>query len=88
LCASFIVAITGAGAVFMPGSTAPVLPFVFFVLVLLFARRSGARARNDARPDHGCGAVGLVVLFGRQMRTPHQLHVAFQILLFGYLAYC
>jgi len=37
LCASFIVAISESlGAVFMPGSTAPVLPFVFFVLVLLF----------------------------------------------------
>jgi branched-chain amino acid transport system permease protein len=37
LCASFIVAITESlGAIFMPGSTAPVLPFIFFVLVLLF----------------------------------------------------
>jgi branched-chain amino acid transport system permease protein len=48
LCASFIVAITESlGAVFMPGSTAPVLPFVFFVLVLLFKPEGlfGRRAR-------------------------------------------
>jgi branched-chain amino acid transport system permease protein len=48
LCASFIVAITESlGAVFMPGSTAPVLPFVFFVLVLLFKPEGlfGARAQ-------------------------------------------
>jgi branched-chain amino acid transport system permease protein len=37
LVASFVVAIAESlGALFMPGSTAPVLPFVFFVLVLLF----------------------------------------------------
>ena len=37
LCASFIVAITESlGAVFMPGSTAPLLPFLLFILVLLF----------------------------------------------------
>ena len=37
LVASFIVAIAESlGALFMPGSTAPVLPFLLFVLVLLF----------------------------------------------------
>jgi branched-chain amino acid transport system permease protein len=37
LMASFVVAITESlGALFMPGSTAPVLPFVLFILVLLF----------------------------------------------------
>jgi branched-chain amino acid transport system permease protein len=37
LLASFIVAIAeSVGAVFMPGSTAPVLPFLIFILVLLF----------------------------------------------------
>ena len=37
MLASFLVAIAQSiGALFMPGSTAPVLPFVLFVLVLLF----------------------------------------------------
>ena len=37
LLASFAVAISESlGALFMPGSTAPVLPFLLFVLVLLF----------------------------------------------------
>jgi branched-chain amino acid transport system permease protein len=37
LVASFVVAITESlGALFMPGSTAPVLPFLLFILVLLF----------------------------------------------------
>ena len=37
LVASFVVAIAESlGALFMPGSTAPVLPFLLFVLVLLF----------------------------------------------------
>lgn len=37
LFASFVVAIAESlGALFMPGSTAPVLPFLLFVLVLLF----------------------------------------------------
>jgi branched-chain amino acid transport system permease protein len=37
MLASFIVAIAeSVGALFMPGSTAPVLPFVLFILVLLF----------------------------------------------------
>jgi branched-chain amino acid transport system permease protein len=37
LFASFIVAIAESlGALFMPGSTAPVLPFLLFILVLLF----------------------------------------------------
>ena len=46
--ASFVVAITESlGALFMPGSTAPVLPFVLFILVLLFKPEGlfGARAR-------------------------------------------
>ena len=48
LLASFVVAITESlGALFMPGSTAPVLPFVLFILVLLFKPEGlfGARAR-------------------------------------------
>lgn len=48
LFASFVVAITESlGALFMPGSTAPVLPFVLFILVLLFKPEGlfGARAR-------------------------------------------
>jgi branched-chain amino acid transport system permease protein len=37
MLASFLVAITQSiGALFMPGSTAPVLPFLLFILVLLF----------------------------------------------------
>ena len=37
LVASFVVAIAESlGALFMPGSTAPVLPFLLFILVLLF----------------------------------------------------
>lgn len=37
LLASFLVAIAeSVGALFMPGSTAPVLPFVLFIVVLLF----------------------------------------------------
>ena len=37
MLASFLVAVAQSiGALFMPGSTAPVLPFVLFVLVLLF----------------------------------------------------
>jgi branched-chain amino acid transport system permease protein len=37
LLASFVVAIAETlGALFMPGSTAPVLPFLLFILVLLF----------------------------------------------------
>jgi branched-chain amino acid transport system permease protein len=37
LIASFVVAMAESlGALFMPGSTAPVLPFVLFILVLLF----------------------------------------------------
>jgi branched-chain amino acid transport system permease protein len=37
LVASFVVAVTESlGALFMPGSTAPVLPFLLFILVLLF----------------------------------------------------
>jgi branched-chain amino acid transport system permease protein len=43
-----VVAITESlGALFMPGSTAPVLPFVLFILVLLFKPEGlfGARAR-------------------------------------------
>jgi branched-chain amino acid transport system permease protein len=37
MIASFVVAIAEAlGALFMPGSTAPVLPFLLFILVLLF----------------------------------------------------
>jgi branched-chain amino acid transport system permease protein len=37
LLASFVVAIAESlGALFMPGSTAPVLPFLLFILVLLF----------------------------------------------------
>jgi branched-chain amino acid transport system permease protein len=36
-----------------------------------------------------CGIVGLIVLLGLpKALTPHQLHVAFQVLLFGYLSYC
>ena len=48
LLASFIVAIAESlGALFMPGSTAPVLPFLLFILVLLFKPEGllGARAR-------------------------------------------
>jgi branched-chain amino acid transport system permease protein len=48
LMASFVVAITESlGALFMPGSTAPVLPFVLFILVLLFKPEGlfGARVR-------------------------------------------
>jgi len=48
LLASFVVAITESlGALFMPGSTAPVLPFLLFILVLLFKPEGlfGARAR-------------------------------------------
>ena len=37
MLASFLVAIAQSiGALFMPGSTAPVLPFLLFILVLLF----------------------------------------------------
>jgi len=46
--ASFIVAVAESlGALFMPGSTAPVLPFLLFILVLLFKPEGllGARAR-------------------------------------------
>jgi len=36
-----------------------------------------------------CGVLGLAVLVCLPLvLTPHQLHVAFQILLFGYLTYC
>ncbi len=48
LFASFVVAITESlGALFMPGSTAPILPFVLFILVLLFRPEGlfGVRAR-------------------------------------------
>ena len=48
LLASFIVAIAESlGALFMPGSTAPVLPFLLFILVLLVKPEGllGARAR-------------------------------------------
>jgi branched-chain amino acid transport system permease protein len=48
LLASFIVAIAESlGALFMPGSTAPVLPFLLFILVLLFKPEGllGVRAR-------------------------------------------
>ena len=48
LMASFVVAITESlGALFMPGSTAPVLPFVLFILVLLFKPEGlfGVKAR-------------------------------------------
>ena len=48
LLASFIVAIAeSVGALFMPGSTAPVLPFLLFILVLLFKPEGllGARSR-------------------------------------------
>ena len=48
LLASFVVAIAESlGALFMPGSTAPVLPFLLFILVLLFKPEGllGARAR-------------------------------------------
>jgi branched-chain amino acid transport system permease protein len=37
MLAAFVVAIAESlGALFMPGSTAPVLPFLLFILVLLF----------------------------------------------------
>jgi branched-chain amino acid transport system permease protein len=48
LLASFVVAIAESlGALFMPGSTAPVLPFLLFILVLLFRPQGlfGARAQ-------------------------------------------
>ena len=48
LLASFLVAIAeSVGALFMPGSTAPVLPFILFILVLLLKPEGlfGARAR-------------------------------------------
>ncbi len=48
MLASFIVAIAeSVGAVFMPGSTAPVLPFMIFILVLLFKPEGllGSRAQ-------------------------------------------
>ena len=48
LVASFVVAVTESlGALFMPGSTAPVLPFLLFILVLLFKPEGlfGARPR-------------------------------------------
>jgi branched-chain amino acid transport system permease protein len=48
LLASFIVAVAESlGALFMPGSTAPVLPFLLFILVLLFKPEGllGSRAR-------------------------------------------
>ena len=48
LFASFLVAIAeSVGALFMPGSTAPVLPFVLFILVLLLKPEGlfGGRAR-------------------------------------------
>jgi branched-chain amino acid transport system permease protein len=47
LLASFIVAIAESlGALFMPGSTAPVLPFLLFILVLLFKSEGLLRARS------------------------------------------
>jgi branched-chain amino acid transport system permease protein len=48
LVASFVVAIAESlGALFMPGSTAPVLPFLLFILVLLFRPQGlfGGRAQ-------------------------------------------
>jgi branched-chain amino acid transport system permease protein len=46
LLASFIVAIAESlGALFMPGSTAPVLPFLLFILVLLVKPEGLLRAR-------------------------------------------
>jgi branched-chain amino acid transport system permease protein len=46
LLASFIVAIAESlGALFMPGSTAPVLPFLLFILVLLFKPEGLLEAR-------------------------------------------
>jgi branched-chain amino acid transport system permease protein len=48
LLASFIVAVAESlGALFMPGSTAPVLPFLLFILVLLFKPEGllGSRTR-------------------------------------------
>ena len=52
LIASFVVAITESlGALFMPGSTAPVLPFLLFILVLLFkaGRLIPGLSRNESR---------------------------------------
>jgi branched-chain amino acid transport system permease protein len=46
--ASFIVAIAeSVGALFMPGSTAPVLPFLLFILVLLFKPEGLLGARSS-----------------------------------------
>jgi branched-chain amino acid transport system permease protein len=48
LLASFVVAIAESlGALFMPGSTAPVLPFLLFILVLLFKPEGLFAARSQ-----------------------------------------
>lgn len=47
MVASFVVAIAESlGALFMPGSTAPVLPFLLFILVLLFKPEGLFRTRS------------------------------------------
>jgi branched-chain amino acid transport system permease protein len=48
LLASFVVAIAESlGALFMPGSTAPVLPFLLFILVMLFKPEGLFAARSQ-----------------------------------------